>query len=184
MSSFALVTGDFSQISSSDNQFGWASTGLGPNPLLSTQTFSEETRLQFTPSFHLPTMVDVSNLGLVTGPFGEPAPSVIGSVSETNHQPWDAQPQEQRGINGGTFIGGNLNYIHTTVLPAGRISIPIVILHFTWVFQISPLFKLLNGLTIAPRHPEFSMEDRQSWTKCMNFSTRTLESNIFMLCMD
>ncbi|KAJ7904100.1 hypothetical protein B0H13DRAFT_747353 [Mycena leptocephala] len=114
MSSFA---GDFSQISSSDNHFGLTLSELVPNPLFSTQIFSEETRPQFTPSFPLPTMVDVSNLGLVTGPFGEPEPPVIGSVAWTNHQPWDAQPQEQRVINGGTFIGGNLNYIHTTVMP-------------------------------------------------------------------
>ncbi|KAJ7904083.1 hypothetical protein B0H13DRAFT_2274699, partial [Mycena leptocephala] len=100
MSSFA---GDFSQISSSDNQFGLASTGLVPNPLFSTHIFSEETQPQFTPSFHLPTMVDVSNLGLVRGPFGETAPPVIGSVAGTNLRPWDDQSQEQRVINGGTF---------------------------------------------------------------------------------
>ncbi|KAJ7806675.1 hypothetical protein B0H13DRAFT_2485296 [Mycena leptocephala] len=117
MSSFAPVARDFSQISFSDNQFGLASTGLVPNPLFSTHIFSEETQPRFTPSFPLPTMVDVSNLGLVIGPFGEPELPVIGSVAWTNHQPWDAQTQEQRVINGGTFIGGNLNYIHTTVMP-------------------------------------------------------------------
>ncbi|KAJ7850243.1 hypothetical protein B0H13DRAFT_2401407, partial [Mycena leptocephala] len=117
MFSFAPVARDFSQISSSDNQFGLASTGHVPNPLFSTQIFSEETQPQFTPSYPLPTTVDVSNFGPVTRPFGEPAPPIIGSVAGTNHQPWDAQPQEQRVINGGTFIGGNLNYIHTTVVP-------------------------------------------------------------------
>ncbi|KAJ7870710.1 hypothetical protein B0H13DRAFT_2280575 [Mycena leptocephala] len=117
MSSFASAAGDFRQISSSDNQFGLASTGLVPTPLISTHIFSEETQPQFTPSFPLPTMVDVSNLGLVRGPFGEPELPVIGSVAWTNHQPWDAQTQEQRVINGGTFISGNVNYIHTTVVP-------------------------------------------------------------------
>jgi hypothetical protein len=104
------------------------STRLVPNPHFSTQIFSEETRPQFTPSYPLPTTVDVSNLGLVTRPFGEPAPLIIGSVAGTKHQPWDAQPQEQRVINGGTFIGGNLNYIHTTVMPPSKILISIVTL--------------------------------------------------------
>jgi hypothetical protein len=67
---------------------------LVPNPPFSTKTFSEEMQPQFRSSFHLPTMVDVSNLGHVTEPFGEPAPPVIGSVAGTNHQPWDAQTQE------------------------------------------------------------------------------------------
>ncbi|KAJ7861346.1 hypothetical protein B0H13DRAFT_2568163 [Mycena leptocephala] len=96
MSSFASVAGDFSQISSSNNQFGLALTGLNPNPLFSTHIFSEETQPPFTPSFHLPTMVDVSNLGLVGGPFGEPEPPVIGSVAGTNPRPWDDQSQEQK----------------------------------------------------------------------------------------
>jgi hypothetical protein len=95
-----------------------------PNSLFATQIFSEET--QPTPSFHLPTTVDVSNLGLVTEPFGEPAPTVIGSVTGSSHQPWDDQAQEQRVINGGTFISGNVNYIHTTVVPPSRIPISIV----------------------------------------------------------
>jgi hypothetical protein len=126
MFSFAPVARDFSQISSSHNQFGLASTGLVPNPLFSTHIFSEETQPRFTPSSHLPTMVDVSNLGLVRGPFDEPELPVIGSVAWTNHQPWDAQIQEQRVINGGTFISGNVNYIHTTVVPSSRIPISIV----------------------------------------------------------
>ncbi|KAJ7819157.1 hypothetical protein B0H13DRAFT_2453612 [Mycena leptocephala] len=35
------------------------------------------------------------------------------------HQHWDDQAQEQRVINGGTFISGNVNYTHATVMPAG-----------------------------------------------------------------
>ncbi|KAJ7857990.1 hypothetical protein B0H13DRAFT_1902056 [Mycena leptocephala] len=95
---------DFGQISSSDNEFGLK---------------LKETRPEFTPSFHLPTMVDVSNLGLVTEPFGELAPPVIRSVAGSSHQHWDDQAQEQRVINGGTFISGNVNYTHATVMPAG-----------------------------------------------------------------
>ncbi|KAJ7861336.1 hypothetical protein B0H13DRAFT_2282464 [Mycena leptocephala] len=109
--------GGLSEISPSDNPFGLTLTGHVPNPLFATQIFSEEMQPQFRPSLHLPTMMEASNLELVTGPFGEPAPPVIGSVAGTNCQPWDAQSQEQRVINGGTFIGGNLNYIHTTVMP-------------------------------------------------------------------
>ncbi|KAJ7874129.1 hypothetical protein B0H13DRAFT_2279998 [Mycena leptocephala] len=112
MSSFAPVAGDFSQISSSDNP--WLTlTGHVPNPLFTTEIFSEEMQPQFRPSLHLPTIVDMSNLG----PFGELAPPVIGPVAGTVLRPWDDQSQEQRVINGGTFIGGNLNYIHTTVMP-------------------------------------------------------------------
>ncbi|KAJ7820288.1 hypothetical protein B0H13DRAFT_2451872 [Mycena leptocephala] len=116
MSSFA---GDFSQILSSDNEFGLtlSLSELVPNPLFSTQIFSEETQPQFTPFIHLPTVVDVSNLGLVTGSFSETAPPGISSVAGTILRPWDDQSQEQRVINGGTFIGGNLNYTHTTVMP-------------------------------------------------------------------
>jgi hypothetical protein len=129
LSSFAPVTGTpggFSQISSSDNPFGLTLTGHVPNSLFAAQIFSEEMQPQFRPSLHLPTMMDASNLGLMTGPFHEPAPPVIGSVAETNHQPWDAQMQEQRVINGGTFIGGNFNYNHTTVVPPSEILISIV----------------------------------------------------------
>ncbi|KAJ7857994.1 P-loop containing nucleoside triphosphate hydrolase protein, partial [Mycena leptocephala] len=75
--------------------------------------FSEEIQPQFRPSLHLPTIVDVSNLG----PFGELAPPVISSVAGTNPRPWDDQSQGQKIINGGTFIGGNLTYIHTTMMP-------------------------------------------------------------------
>ncbi|KAJ7816993.1 hypothetical protein B0H13DRAFT_2459166 [Mycena leptocephala] len=100
--------GDFSEISPSDNPAGVTSTMLVPNPLFSTQIFSEEMQPQFTPSF---------NLRLLTGRFGETAPPVIGCVAGTVPRPWDDQSQEQRVINGGTFIGGNLNYIHTTVMP-------------------------------------------------------------------
>ncbi|KAJ7850963.1 P-loop containing nucleoside triphosphate hydrolase protein [Mycena leptocephala] len=76
------------------------STMLVPN--------SEEMQPQFIPS---------SNWQLLTGPFGEPTLPGIGSVAGTSHQPWDDRSQEQRVINGGTFIGGNLNYFHTTVMP-------------------------------------------------------------------
>ncbi|KAJ7931938.1 hypothetical protein B0H13DRAFT_2521900 [Mycena leptocephala] len=116
VSSFTPITGTpggFGEISSSDNPFGLTSTGHVPNPLFATEIFSEEMQPQFRPSLHLPTIVDVSNLG----PFGELAPPGIGSVAGTNPRPWDDQSQEQRVINGGTFIGGNLNYIHTTVMP-------------------------------------------------------------------
>ncbi|KAJ7819155.1 hypothetical protein B0H13DRAFT_2292309 [Mycena leptocephala] len=112
----APITGTpegFSEISSSDNAFGLTLTGHVANPPFATQIFSQEMQPQFRPSLHLPTIVDVSNLQ----PFGELAPPVIGSVAGTNPRPWDDQSQEQRVINGGTFIGGNLNYIHTTVMP-------------------------------------------------------------------
>ncbi|KAJ7817523.1 hypothetical protein B0H13DRAFT_2292810, partial [Mycena leptocephala] len=125
MSSFAPVARDFSQISSSDNPFGLTLTGHVPNPLFTTEIFSEEMQPQFRPSLHLPTIVDVSNLG----PFGELAPPVIGSIAGTNPRPLDDQSQEQRAINGGTFIGGNLNYIHTTVMPAGHWEANIYVLH-------------------------------------------------------
>jgi hypothetical protein len=114
MSSFA---GDFSEISPSDNPSGLTSTMLVPNPLISTQIFSEEMQPQFTP---------LSSLQLLTGPFGETAPPVIDSVAGTVPRPWDDQSQKQRVINGGTFIGGNLNYIHTTVMPPSKILISIV----------------------------------------------------------
>jgi hypothetical protein len=128
----SIFAGDFSQISPSDNEFGLTSTRLVPNSLFSTQIFSEEMQPQFTPSYHLPPLVDVSNFGLVTGPISEPVPLIIGSVAD--HQPWDDQSQEQRVINGGTFIGGNLNYIHTTVMPPSKILISIVLLFFYQVF--------------------------------------------------
>ncbi|KAJ7861340.1 hypothetical protein B0H13DRAFT_2282467 [Mycena leptocephala] len=111
LSSFVPVAGtpgDFSEISPSDNPFGLTSTGLLPSPLLSAQIFSEEMQPQITPS---------SNLQLLTGPFGEPTLPGMGSVAGTSCQPWDDRSQEQRVINGGTFIGGNLNYFHTAVMP-------------------------------------------------------------------
>ncbi|KAJ7869825.1 hypothetical protein B0H13DRAFT_2280736 [Mycena leptocephala] len=111
LSSFVPVAGtpgDFSEISPSDNPFGLTSTGLLPSPPLSAQIFSEEMQPQITPS---------SNLQLLTGPFGEPTLPGMGSVAGTSCQPWDDRSQEQRVINGGTFIGGNLNYFHTTVMP-------------------------------------------------------------------
>ncbi|KAJ7823913.1 hypothetical protein B0H13DRAFT_341419 [Mycena leptocephala] len=111
LSSFAPITGTpegFSEISSSDNPFGLTLTGLLPNPLFSTQIFSEEMEPQITP---------MSNLQLLTGPFGEPTLPGIGSVAGTSCQLWDDRSQEQRVINGGTFIGGNLNYFHTTMMP-------------------------------------------------------------------
>jgi hypothetical protein len=114
LSSLAPITGTpggFSEISSSDNPFGLTLTGHVPNPLFATEIFSEEMQPQFRPSLHLPTIVDMSNLG----PFGELAPPGIGSVAGTNPRPWDDQSQEQRVINGVTFIGGNLNYTHATV---------------------------------------------------------------------
>jgi hypothetical protein len=89
------------------------STMLVPN--------SEEMQPQFIPS---------SNWQLLTGPFGEPTLPGIGSVAGTSHQSWDDRSQEQRVINGGTFIGGNLNYIHTTVMPPSKILILIVLLCF------------------------------------------------------
>ncbi|KAJ7931934.1 P-loop containing nucleoside triphosphate hydrolase protein, partial [Mycena leptocephala] len=101
--SFAPVAGtlgDCSEISLSGDPFGLMSTGLVPN--------SEEMQPQFTPS---------SNWQLLTGPFGEPTLPGIGSVAGTNLRPCNDQSQEQRVITGGTFIGGNLNYIHTTVMP-------------------------------------------------------------------
>jgi hypothetical protein len=133
LSSFTPITGTpggFSEISSSDNPFGLTLTGHVTNPLFATEIFSEEIQPQFRPSLHLPTLVDVSNLG----PFGELAPLVIGSVAVTNPRPWDNQSQEQRVINGGTFIGGNLNYIHTTVMPPSKILISTVLLCFHLAF--------------------------------------------------
>jgi hypothetical protein len=140
LSSFAPITGTpggFGEISSSDNPFGLTLTGHVPNPLFATQIVSEEMQPQFRPSLHLPAMMDGSNLGLATGAFHEPVPPVIGSVAKTNHQPW-AQLQEQRVINGGTFIGGNFNYNHTTVMPAGRI-------HFNRLALFLPAFSGISA---------------------------------------
>lgn len=136
LSSFPPITGtpgSFSEISSSDNPFGLTLTGHVPNPLCATEIFSEEMQPQFRPSLHLPTIVEMSNLG----PFGELAPPGIGSVAGTSPRPWDGQSQEQRVINGGTFIGGNLNYIHTThttVMRPSKILISIVWLCFHLAF--------------------------------------------------
>jgi hypothetical protein len=121
----AGTPGDFSEISPSDNPFGLTSTGLLPSPPLSAQIFSEEMQPQITPS---------SNLQLLTGPFGEPTLPGMGSVAGMSCQPWDDRSQEKRVINGGTFIGGNLNYFHTTVMPPSRIPILIVLLYFHLCF--------------------------------------------------
>ncbi|KAJ7850958.1 hypothetical protein B0H13DRAFT_1905435 [Mycena leptocephala] len=88
LSSFAPVAGTpggFSGISSYDNPFGLTLTGHVPNPFLATEIFSEEMQPRFRPSLHLPTIVDVSNLG----PSGELALQVISSVAGTNLRPWD-----------------------------------------------------------------------------------------------
>jgi hypothetical protein len=133
LSSFAPVAGTpggLSGISSYDNPFGLTLTGHVPNPLFATEIFSEEKQPQFRPSLHLPTIGDMSNLG----PFGELALPGIGSVAGTNPRFWDDQSQEQRVINGGTFIGGNVNYIHTTVMPPSKILISIVLLCFHLAF--------------------------------------------------
>ncbi|KAJ7913205.1 hypothetical protein B0H13DRAFT_2190687 [Mycena leptocephala] len=74
--------------------------------------------------------------------------SDTGSVATINRLPWDDPTHEAKTISGGTFIGGNVNYIHATM-----------------IHPISPLLKQLNRLTIALHHPESSKEDRQSVMK-------------------
>jgi hypothetical protein len=151
----APITGTpegFSEISSSDNPFGLTLTGHVPNSLFATQIFSEET--QPTPSFHLPTTVDVSNLGLVTEPFGELEPPVMGSVTGSSHQPWEDQAQEQRVINGRTFISGNVNYIHATVMPAGRIhfnSMTLFLPRFFAGISADPTAQQINNCPLPSR---------------------------------
>ncbi|KAJ7820291.1 hypothetical protein B0H13DRAFT_2451881 [Mycena leptocephala] len=91
---FTPVTGtpgDFSEISPSDNPTGVTSTMLVPNPLFSTQIFSEEMQPQFTPSF---------NLRLLTGPFGETAPPVIGVSADRTAQQINNCPLPSRIFRG------------------------------------------------------------------------------------
>ncbi|KAJ7892632.1 P-loop containing nucleoside triphosphate hydrolase protein [Mycena leptocephala] len=83
---------------------------------------SEQTEDGFAPSLHPPsTTVDTSisypsvNLGLSTDQFREPADvrSDTSSVAAISCLPWDDPTRELKAISGGTFIGGNVNYIVT-----------------------------------------------------------------------
>jgi hypothetical protein len=61
------------------------------------------------------------NVEPLAGPLGKPAHSLTGdfrnddpqsSIAAINRTPWDGlQPEPKTSINGGTFIGGNLNHI-------------------------------------------------------------------------
>jgi hypothetical protein len=69
--------------------------------------------------------------------FGQPTPPVIadfrsdtGSIAIINHFPWDDPTHELKTNSGGTFISGNVNYIHAAVVPPGKTPISLVLLHF------------------------------------------------------
>jgi hypothetical protein len=116
----------YGQVLPSENQpiFDPMSTALVLNSMSSAEIFSEQTQPRFTPSFHPSnTRADVSfdfslNSDFLAGSFGEPAAQVaagIGgntfSVTSINHFPWDDPLfQPKTSINGGTFIGGNVNH--------------------------------------------------------------------------
>jgi hypothetical protein len=115
----------YGQVLPSDNQptFDPMSTALVRNPVPSAEIFSEQTQPRFAPSFHPSnTTADVSfdfslNSDFLVGSFGESVPPVanIGSnafsVATINRLPWDDLPfQPKTSINGGTFIGGNVNH--------------------------------------------------------------------------
>ncbi|KAJ7819098.1 hypothetical protein B0H13DRAFT_392731, partial [Mycena leptocephala] len=98
------------------------SAALVPDPFPSTYMVSEQTEDGFAPSLHPPrTTVDTSisypsvNLGLSTDQFREPADvrSDTSSVAAISCLPWDDPTRELKTISGGTFIGGNVNYIVT-----------------------------------------------------------------------
>jgi hypothetical protein len=110
---------------------------LVPKSLPSSYLFSDEGEHQFTPLLQPPsTTVDAFmsypsiNLGLLTDQFGEPvAPGMAdirsntSSVAAINRLPWDSPTHEPKTISGGTFISGNVNYIHATVIPSSKIHI-------------------------------------------------------------
>jgi hypothetical protein len=124
-------------ISSTDNMLA----ALVPNPFPSSYMFSEEREHLFTlPLQPLSTTVDASisypsvNWG---DQFGQPAAPVMtdfrsdtGSVATINHLPWDDPTHEAKTISGGTFISGNVNYIHATMIQPSKIPISIVLHHF------------------------------------------------------
>jgi hypothetical protein len=102
------------------------SAALAPDPFYMV---SEQTEDGFAPSLHPPsTTVDTSisypsvNLGLSTDQFREPADvrSDTSSVAAISCLPWDDPTRELKTISGGTFIGGNVNYI---VIPPSKIPI-------------------------------------------------------------
>ncbi|KAJ7899394.1 hypothetical protein B0H13DRAFT_2519169 [Mycena leptocephala] len=116
--------GYYNQILPSENQptFDPMLTTLVLNSMPSAEIFSEQTRPRFAPSFHpFNTIADVSfdfspNSDFLAGSFGEPVVDDIGSnafsVATINHLPWnDPSFQPKTRINGGTFIGGNVNHI-------------------------------------------------------------------------
>ncbi|KAJ7858578.1 hypothetical protein B0H13DRAFT_2283038 [Mycena leptocephala] len=128
-SSFAPISATlevYNNTSPSDNHlFGSTLAAFGPDPFSSTYTGSEQTENGFGPSLHPPSRkVDAfmsypsNNLGLLTDQFGEPADvrSNTSSAAVINHFPWDNPTHQPKTISGGTFIGGNVNYIHPTVI--------------------------------------------------------------------
>jgi hypothetical protein len=124
------------------------SAALAPEPFSSTYIFSEPTEDGFALSLHpLRATVDASisspstNFGHLTDPVSEPVTTVMGAVqSDTgsvvaiNRLLWDNPTHEPKTISGGTFISGNVNYIHATVVPPSKIPISIVWPHFYLAF--------------------------------------------------
>ncbi|KAJ7871566.1 hypothetical protein B0H13DRAFT_1895713 [Mycena leptocephala] len=123
----------YGQILSSDNQptFDVMSTTLVLNSVPSMEIFSEQTQPPFTPLFHPSnTTADVffypsPNSEFLAGSFGEPASPAanigtnIFSAATINHFPWADPPLQPRtSINGGTFIGGNVNHVQQHGEPA------------------------------------------------------------------
>jgi hypothetical protein len=114
---------------------------LVPDPFPSTYIFPGQTEDGFALSSHPPNRtVDASiyypSINLGDG-FEQPlAPAITdfqsdaGSVAAINRLHWDGPTREVKTISGGTFISGNVNYIHATVIPPSEIPISIVLLHF------------------------------------------------------
>jgi hypothetical protein len=111
-----------SDISPSNN----LSAAFDPDSFSSTYMVSEQTEDGFAPFLHPPMDTSISypsvNLGLLTDQFGEPADvrNDTSSVAAIGYLPWDDPTRELKTISGGTFIGGNVNYI---VNPPSKIPI-------------------------------------------------------------
>jgi hypothetical protein len=200
VSSFApmsAIPDVYNRISSTDN----LSAALVPNPFPSSYIFLDGREHRLTPSLQTPsTTVDTSmsdpsnNLGLLTDQLGEPVALVepvtpvvgtvqsdTGSVAAINHISCDNPTHEPKTISGGTFIGGNVNYIHATVIPPSKICISIVLLHF---YLGSPDISISQAAQQANNCPPPSriFQGRQTIRDEMNdFFTQEIQKQLIYL---
>jgi hypothetical protein len=121
--------------------------------------------------------------------FGQPVAPVItdfrsdtGSFPAINHLPWDDPTHEPKTISGGIFIGGNVNYIHTTLIPPGKNLISMVWLHFYLGFPDISITRSFQQTNNCPP-PSRIFQGRQTIRDEMNqfFTQEIRKQHIYVL---